>query len=156
VLLVGLVVACGDDGGAANPDAAPPTSDVRACELYAGAGEAIEATDGQQATTPSLATDKRYDITLLEQGGKFHGAVQFTAPAAGTYVFYYTEYLPVTYMNASGTPFDALTLAASVDPCADVMMRQDVEVAAEGIRLEIGPYEKGSVAMTVQPVAGEN
>lgn len=146
-IAVAMLSACSSSDGSV------PEVDLRACELYAaGGGEPVTAgTSGGYA--PPISVDALYQVTLSEESpDSFRGALQVPIVTAGTYVFYYDAYLPVVYSDADTTELEPLSLEASVEPCSDVQMRQDLDLGAGEVYLDIGPHSEAEVGVVVVAV----
>jgi hypothetical protein len=168
-LVAMVLLACGDDTGGAGGGgsagtgtggAAPEDLEAEVCEHYAE-GPFIEHTAADAVeSAPDVSTEHTaHRITLIELAGANGGYVTFQAPAAGEYVFFFDQDVPLSVQSSAGS--DVL-IEESCDPsacsatCDLVKGKHLVDLAVGTYYLELGPTDLASVHLAHEALGGEH
>jgi hypothetical protein len=121
-----------------------------ACEhLREGPSVSITAAAGLDAAVPAIADDgRRYDVALVDRGGRLGGFVAFTAPEASDHVLLLGVDVPIVVTDASGGDV-SFEEGAPSDDCPAARGRHVVPLDEGAYWIELGPTDEASVGLVV-------
>jgi hypothetical protein len=156
LLAATLLLACGDDTGGAGGSgtgggggAAPADLDAEACEHISDGPFVQHLAAETVADAPDVSAEHTaHDVVLVELDGVNGGFVSFQAPAAGEYVFFLDQDVPLSIQSSAGADVlveERCDPAACSPTCALVRGRLLVDLAVGTYYLELGPTDLPSV-----------
>lgn len=111
--------------------------------------EAVTATADTSGAPEVAFEDVRVEIDLIEADSMFSGTVAYTPDEAGSFAFGFDEDVPVTVVEAGGSPLPWVNEVSGA-ACAELAVRRTVQLGLDTVYLEIGPTPVGTVALVAE------